>query len=330
MKKSNLWMACLWVAFLGLSANNSSIGQINYLPRTNYGQRLEPKNHIYSGAGQSDPKSFERYITGSDSVCLPEIYMDYVGLDHVTTESVTKKVNGWKRYPWNVIPQVGLAMTHDGKPEERYEHKVAEGLLDSNIHVFAEAISKYPGNIMIRLGYEFNGHWNGYKPDPYKAAYIRVAKILREKLGDRLALVWCFAIDGDNHDFMSFFPGDQYVDWWSVDVFGEKHFTHKALQPFLDSAHAHKRPVLIGESTPRKLPVQMGKESVERWYKPYFTMMANNPGIKGFSYIYWNWSKTPWADWGDGCFGENLETKAFMMRELKKDIFQHQSKDPKK
>jgi hypothetical protein len=106
-----------------------------------------------------------------------------------------------------------------------------------------------------------------------------------------------------------------------VDVFGEKHFNHKALQPFLDSAHAHRRPVLIGETSPRRISVQLGKESVQRWFRPFFEMMASNAGIKGFSYIYWDWSKTRWSDWGDGRFGENEETKAFVIQELKKPIF---------
>ena len=298
MKKSNFRIYQILVLILFSLINFQVDAQIIYLPRAEYGQRLEPKGRIITGAGQASLSSFEEYISAVDSVVLPEIYMDYFGLEQITEKNVMGRMKNWQKFNWPIIPQIGLAMTHDGNPEKHYEHKIANGLMDSNIHVFSNAVSKYPGKIMIRLGYEFNGHWNGYEPDAYKMAYRRVAKILREKLGDRLALVWCMALDGERHDYMNFYPGDDFVDWWSVDVFGEKHFTHKALKPFLDSAHAHNRPVVIGESSPRRVSVQLGTESITRWFRPYFEMIANNPGIKGFSYIYWDWSKTRWADWG--------------------------------
>ena len=287
--------------------------EIKYRTRHEYGQRLEPKGKILVGAGQASFKAFDDFINASDSVVYPHIYMDYDGLDKLKREKIKNSIRKWMEYPFEIIPQIGLSMTHDGNPEKHYEQIIAKGLLDSNIEGYAEEISKYPGKIMIRLGYEFNGHWNGYQPDSFKLAYIRVANILRKKLNNRLALVWCMALDGDRFDFMKYYPGDAFVDWWSVDVFGEKHFTHPALRSFLDSAHKHKKPVLIGESTPRKVSVQLGMESVNKWFYPYFEMMAKNPGIKGFSYIYWDWSKTRWADWGDARFGENADTKKFVV-----------------
>jgi len=299
--------------------------ELVYQPRAEYFQRLEPKGKILVGAGQASFSAFDDFIKASDSIVYPDIYMDYAGLDIFKKEKIKYSINKWMAYPFKIIPQIGLAMTHDGDPEKHFEQQVAKGLLDSNIEAFANEISKYPGKVMIRIGYEFNGHWNGYKPDSFKLAYIRVANVLRRVMNNRVALVWCMALDGDRHDYMNFYPGDEFVDWWSVDVFGEKHFTHPALKPFLASAHKHKKPVLIGESTPRKLSVQLGKESVQKWFYPYFKLMATNPGIKGFSYIYWDWSKTRWADWGNGRFGENPETKKFMIGELTNEIFQSET-----
>ena len=313
----------LFVFSLAIATKSLAQKTIEYLPRYEYGQRLEPKNKIISGAGQAGIQYFNEFIQASDSVVKPEILMDYYGLEKPNFKHLEEAMQKWKSYPWPVIPQIGLAMTHDGNPEKHYEQAIAEGKLDKNIEDFANMLSKYEGNVMVRLGYEFNGHWNGYRPDSFKLAYQRVAKVLREKLGERLALVWCMAIDGDRHDFANFYPGDEYVDWWSVDIFGEKHFTHPALKPFLEEAHKHKKPVLIGECTPRKVSVQLGQESVNRWFRPFFELMASQPGIKGFSYIYWDWSKTRWAEWGDGRFGENPITKKFVVSELKKKVFQH-------
>lgn len=293
----------------------------SYLPRHRYFQNGEPENEILIGAGQANLASFLEFAGATDSLYLPEIYMDYVNLKQISKDKISARVAGWKKVNWEIIPQIGLSMTFDGEPERRFEHEVDAGALDSNIVILGRTLAQFQGKMMIRLGYEFNGHWNGYIAKDFIPAYRRVAQMLRTHLGDKLILVWCMALDGSQHNFMDFFPGDDVVDWWSVDVFGETHFRHPALKPFLDSAHAHKRPVLIGECTPRKIPVQLGQESVDRWFKPFFNMIAQNPGIKGFSYIYWNWAKTPWSDWGDGRFGKNEVVKSYVNNELKNPIF---------
>jgi hypothetical protein len=311
---------CL-VLLLLLQPVSTVFSQISYKPRKEYNQKLEPKGGIWVGAGQSGKNAFTEFTTASDSVKLPYFYMDYVGLDKFDTVKFRSRIRDWKSFPWKVVPQLGLSMTYDGKPKLHYEDKVAAGLYDNQIDLLAEELAKFSGPVMVRLGYEFNGHWNGYQPESFRKAYRHVAEKLRKKLGQNLSLVWCAALDGENHDFEAFYPGDDVVDWWGIDVFGEKHFKHPALAPFLEKADKHGRPVLIGECSPRRLSVQLGKESVEKWFQPFFQMLADNPGIKGISYIYWDWSKTPWADWGDGRFGKNQETKSFVIGELQNPIF---------
>jgi hypothetical protein len=297
------------------------LSQIVYKSRKEYQQKHEPSGGIWVGAGQAGKNSFAEFTAACDSVKLPYLYMDYVGLDKLDTAKLRTRIRNWQSFPWKVMPQIGLSMTYDGKAELHYEDKVAAGLYDAEIDMLTTELGRFSGPVMIRLGYEFNGHWNGYQPESFRKAYRHVAGKLRKALGSNLSLVWCAALDGDRHDFEDFYPGDDVVDWWGIDVFGANHFQHPALAPFLKQADQHHRPVLIGECSPRRVSVQLGKESVEKWFKPFFQMLAENPGIKGISYIYWDWSKTPWADWGDGRFGTNPETRAFVTQELRNPIF---------
>ena len=55
-------------AFLPLFAGEA------YLPRVNYGARLEPKNRIIHGAGQ-DARGFDEYRANFDSAHQPLIYL---------------------------------------------------------------------------------------------------------------------------------------------------------------------------------------------------------------------------------------------------------------
>lgn len=298
MKKFNITVA-QWATVLFCTVLCNLL-QAQYLPRSNYGAKLEPKDLIIHGAGQS-AKPFEKYSELFPEGKKPLIYMTYSGLkDFPSHKDFIDRLGIIKKYPWYVIPQIGLSMTNDGKPEERYEHLVADGKYDADLNAFCKLLNNYNRPVFLRIGYEFNGHWNGYKPEDYKAAFKRVANAIRKNKNKNVAIVWCFAVDGDENDFMKFYPGDEYVDWWGIDIFGENHFAQPETQAYLDSAAKHRKPVMIGESTPRRIGTKGGEETWKRWFGPYFSLISNNPGIKAFCYINWDWTNTPWPDWGDG------------------------------
>lgn len=71
----------------------------------------------------------------------------------------------------------------------------------------------------VRIGYEFNGRWNGYVPETYIPAWRRVVAAMRAHRLDDVAAVWCYASDIRNlPDLMDWYPGDEWVDWWSIDL----------------------------------------------------------------------------------------------------------------
>lgn len=294
-----------------------------YSTRTDFNARLEPDNKIISGAGQSR-KAFKNYTTVMDSTTQPVLYMTYTDLKGKKFKDYDFISNECKQYSWFIIPQIGLSMTKDGSPEKHYEDEVAAGKHDTSITALCKALEHLNRPVFLRIGYEFNGHWNGYHPSTYKKAFMRITDSLRKYELNQVATIWCASPDGKAKQFMKYYPGDEYVDWWSVDIFGVDHFTDTLTHRFLDSAYKHQKPVMIGESTPRKVGVRQGDSSWNQWFKPYFELIQNHSHIKAFSYINWNWSKYErWDDWGDCRLGQDSTVARKFLRELQSNIYMH-------
>jgi hypothetical protein len=125
-------------------------------------------------------------------------------------------------------------------------------------------------------------------------------------------------------DVMKYYPGDEWVDWWAVDIF-QTHDIGKS-KPIIGEAHKHGKPMMIGESTPHSVGVLEGEESWEKWFVPYFELIRTSPGIKAFCYINWNWAKYPqWEDWGDARLQQNNVVLDLYRKEMSIQLYQHAS-----
>ena len=269
-----------------------------------YGRKLEPKNGlILHGAGQADLPSFRNYAQ-SVHPNRPFVYMTYAGLDTSVNElnryfsRLRGELSAAGEY---VIPQIGLGMTHDGKPEEHYEHRVAAGEFDPNIQAVCRGLKELGCPAFVRLGFEFNGRWNGYVPTTFIDAWRRVVSAFHTHQLDEIAVVWCYASDIRNQDnMMNWYPGDEWVDWWGIDLFSVEHFTADDTLRYMQESIQHRFPVMIGESTPRFVGVLDGPASWDKWFVPYFQFMRDYPNVRSFCYINWDWAGYPaWHNWGD-------------------------------
>lgn len=271
-----------------------------------YGAVLEPPAGVISGAGQVDAESFLNYCSVMTDSTLPLINMQYKGLDKPASSIIESQKPRLERieetYPWiRLIPQYGISMTKDGSPHKHYEHLVAAGEYDDSLRLICESLKQLDRPLYLRIGYECNGEWNGYEPDTYRAAFRHVADMVRE-FDLPAALVWNVY---PPETAMEYYPGDDYVDWWSFDLFDASDGESSGLAAFLDSAHAHGKPVMIGESTPRRVGVDDGEADWNAWFKPFFELIASQPGIKAFGYINWHWGETQWSNWGDARIHSN-------------------------
>jgi hypothetical protein len=275
-----------------------------FVPREYYNALLEPKDTVFSGAGQ-DRTGFDGYVGAVGKPKTPVIYMFYTGIRENLAADFQRLASELKRQEEKtgayLIAQVGLSMTMDGYPDRHYEQDVAAGLYDRAIEELCGQIRDLGHPVILRIGYEFNGTtWNGYEPESYKKAFIRIARGIRKSTTD-CATCWDAAAAIDYmKNVTDYYPGDQWVDWWGINLFNPDEFGAAVVEKFMQDARAHKKPVLIGESTPKSIGVLRGPASWNAWFSKYFAFIREHPGIKAFCYINWEWSRYPaWSDWGD-------------------------------
>ena len=107
------------------------------------------------------------------------------------------------------------------------------------------------------------------------------------------------------------------------DAFGVSGLTASETIAFLNQAHAHGKPVMVGEATPRYIGADDAGDW-DTWFGPFFNLINDNPVIKAHTYINWDWANTNLPDWGDA----RLETGNATVRnnyiaELSSPLYEH-------
>ncbi len=321
-------LACFWAlscalgAAHGFAEESPAVAEADYAPRAFFGARLEPSDSVVHGAGQS-AAAFAKYAETMPPETQPVVYMAYVGFKAQMGpffERLDQALRGdAARYP---IPQIGLSMTGQDYQNQQYEDAVARGECDAQIEAFCEGLAGLGRPAYVRIGYECNGEHNGYRAESYKAAFVRIAQAFRRHDLDA-ATVWC-VVSRPMEKTMAFYPGDEWVDWFSIDLFSPEQLSHLNTLRFLEMAAEHRKPVMIGESTPRHVGVLDGEESWNRWFVPYFQLIRNTPAIKAFCYINWNWGETErWPTWGDARLEANETVAQRYRREMQCPLYLH-------
>ena len=303
-----------WV-LIGLAAVTGLLQAQNWTARANFGQRLEPQDVLIHGAGQ-DPTGYGAYWNAMPVGRQPQTYMYYVNLDTLPPNWADALKAQLKLIPGAfLLPQIGVNFTNG--VTAHYEADVAAGKYDAQIANLVTGLRQLATPAYVRLGYEFNGlTWNGYQPAPYAQAFIRITNALRAAPEIEVATVWDAEIDGATN-YMDYYPGDSYVDWFGMNVFARTSFTNSNLPVFMALAHSHRKPVLVGETTPDPVGAQGGATSWDGWFTPFFNFLKATPEMKQYNYINWDWTawakilnNSVYATWGDARM--ELDTAAYV------------------
>jgi hypothetical protein len=303
-------------------------------PRAFYGRRLEPRESVVlHGAGQSDETSFAAY-TNAMSPARPMLSMSYVDLRDDLPAYFARLRAELARHPDLIVPQIGLSL-NAGEARKHYEGEVARGVDDARLRTLCDGFRSLHRPVFLRIGYEFNGSWNGYGAAQYVAAFRHIAAAIRGCGLENVALVWDWSVDAEldaEHGgaarsdaamrYAAFYPGDDAVDWWGVNLFSAESLSAPATKNFLDDAAKRRFPVMIGESAPRGHPVSEGQAAVDAWFVPYFALIRSSPVIKAFCYIDWDWRVYPqWADWGDSRVQDDPAVLRFWRGEIVSPLY---------
>lgn len=294
--------------------------------RSFFKAKFEPEDKVLIAAGQVDTQDFLSFSKAMNNEIKPTIFMDYFDAhdNRLNTffTSLNKKLS---KISWETSVQLGLGFVNsDNKP---YDSLVAAGYYNQNLHTMAGCLKQLNKPVFLRIGYEFHGSWNGYRPEFYINAFKQVVQILKEEQVENVATVWCAEAGALPDDYMKFYPGDECVDWWGIDLFSASDIVKSSSKDFAYNAALHKKPVMIGESTPRFTTTLKGEQSWDEWFVPYFNYIEAIPNVKAFCYINWDWVKygkmwsADWISWGECRIEKNPVLCKKLKEKLKSELY---------
>ena len=254
-----------------------------------------------------DIDSIEGYIKGTDEV--PAGFMVYTSIQRL--EGLRSSANN------------GAGTNHAQRLVERYPHSALQmglwavgaldginaGTFDENIDKLAEWARDTERPVFIRFGYEFDLPANGYTPEAYKAAWRRMAERFKAKRAFNVAWVWhSFSGDADV-DLLSWYPGDDLVDWCAVTWFDQD---PSYMEPMARFARLHGKPLMIAEATPRGYGVETAK--IWKFWLGQVRAFIEKYDVRAFSYIAVDWPSQPMfgsGGWPDARIQKNPEVAAY-------------------
>ena len=148
---------------------------------------------------------------------------------------------------------------------------ILAGAYDAEIDHLGRLFAHVPGDVFLRIGYEFDGAWNaGYEDAGRYARTFRyiVDRLRAEPRAANVQFVWQASasplddiLDGGHDDIRAWYPGDDYVDWLAFSWFlhpdeapttGARPPTARQLaQEMLTLAEASGKPVMVAEAMPQ-------------------------------------------------------------------------------
>jgi hypothetical protein len=184
--------------------------------------------------------------------------------------------------------------------------RAADGEFDNVIRQYADWVKKINQPVLLRIGYEFDGIHNALEPAQYVRAYRRIVDLLRDNGASNVAFVWhsYAAPRFNNYPLAAWYPGDDYVDWMALSIFGQA-YENPDMGPeadeMLEFARQHNKPLMLAETNPVQ-GIEKGDDAVwDDWFVNLFSFV-HDKNIKAISFINEDWNRLAIEgieEWGD-------------------------------
>lgn len=295
-----------------------------------FGAKFEPPDgKIYHGA-QAEVRPvglLSRYVDWKGikeyaGACghNPKLIMHYISFDPLAFWLLKSTIIGISQQHYDYIPQIGLDFYsylysfNIHRPKD-ITLEIAKGHYNDRIRELARLLISMGTPVFLRPGYEFGGKGQGrYASKKYWVdAWKRIYTIFKNQNAENVAFVWN-TLDAKN--YMEYYPGDDFVDWWAINIFCNHVNNNSFIIHFIEDALRHKKPVMIAESTPRDIGSIKGKDGWDKWYSPYFNLISSYPHIKAFCYINASWKDFPGKSFKFDCRIQRDEFTNSMFREV--------------
>jgi hypothetical protein len=245
----------------------------------------------------------------------PSIIMHYITLDWKGYYFLLKKIEEMTERREHYMLQIGLDF-FNYLPFCDMTGEIASGSYDEKLIALARMFRDADVPVFLRPGYEFGGNGAGRfaSREHWIPAWKRIHAIFRENGANKVIFVWNTL---DAPDYLDYYPGDDYVDWWGINIFCNNADSDKLIIRFLSDAKKHRKPVMIGESTPRYEGTVAGERAWSKWFLPYFRLIEKHPHIKAFCYI-----NASWIDFPDRTFNYDcrIQKSGYVMEHFRKEL----------
>ncbi|MEM7563812.1 MAG: glycosyl hydrolase [Pseudomonadota bacterium] len=208
--------------------------------------------------------------------------------------------------------------------------KTANGDYDAVVTEFSQWAKDTNRPIYLRIGYEFDGAHNELEPETYIKAYQRIVDLIRSEGAENIAFVWhsYAAPPFKDHPLSSWYPGDDYVDWVGISLFGHLYADrlNAEAEAVFDFARSHKKPVMVAESSPIH-GIDHGNTNAWRWFANYFSLIYEK-NIKAVSFINSNWNRMTIdgiSEWEDARMQNNKKIYQAWLKETNQARYLKQS-----
>ncbi|WP_329225139.1 glycoside hydrolase family 26 protein [Streptomyces sp. NBC_01460] len=218
-------------------------------------------------AGMNSPANW-----GAGTVDFARTMREYPGAAVAVGLYLSDATSGCNNQPLRAVIGRNDADVTAGSPSliTRYRAKVDEMIT---------RFKGYDRDILLRIGYEFDGPWNCYSSEFYKEAFRYIKGRINALGATRVATVWQSAAwpvntntDHPEWHYMvtdpghldAWYPGDEYVDWVGLSSFynsrsvqtqwgcGSNDTDPVGLQNrVLDFARSHGKPAMVSEAAPQ-------------------------------------------------------------------------------
>lgn len=264
---------------------------------------------------------------------LPIVVRDDINLGgtrFTLDQMIDRLADDFNRYPREIPLLTILYTSSEGRTITGLEREVARGDYDDALVKLAALVRGFDRPVFVRPAPEFNGSWSGYHIRHFAESFRRIVSLFRREGVTNAVFMWNYMPQAREFPYLDWYPGDDVVDWWSVDIFS-LHFLDPAanaeLLRFLADAAARGKPVFIPESGPSTQGVA-DAAVWDSWFAPFFALINADPNIKGFCYSNEDFRQTTTApDWQNVML-QDSPIRPFYAEELRKPQYWHQSPQP--
>ncbi|MFH0878367.1 MAG: glycosyl hydrolase, partial [Lentisphaerota bacterium] len=287
---------------------------------TNGGQFVPPGGKTLLLIGQ-DTNSIDTYVR-SNSV-IPGGVMFYTSVQTADGLTAPADYGGGVQFGQYLVDHFTNSALQIGLYMIGALQGVTNGTYNANLDTLGNWMTNTHRPIYLRIGYEFDAP-NNYEPAAYAAAFRYIVNRFRAASVGNVDYVWHSYAATVTNAHMAWYPGDEYVDWFGVSVFGQIMGTNwNELNAMARLAREHHKPLMIAEAAPMGLPTTQGINCWTSWFTRVFSYIQEQD-VRALSYINCNWDEIPMFSsmgWGDSRVQSDPYVQAHWMQTITNGSF---------